>query len=57
MTSHEHNYIFTNEDYQVCTLCGVFNFSQNMRSCYIIKDINTKPPTSLSYILDNNLID
>ena len=38
MIFHDHNYIFNNDGYQVCTLCGVCTSLQDMRSVDIITD-------------------
>ena len=57
MTSHDHNYIFNNDGYQVvCTLCGVCSSLQDMQSFDIITDTISKSPTSFSYISYNNHI-
>ena len=56
MILHDHNYIFNNDGYQVCTLCGVCTSLQDMQSVDIITDTISKSPTSFSYILYNNHI-
>ena len=56
MILHDHNYIFNNDGYQVCTLCGVCTSLQDMRSVDIITDSISKNTTSFSYILYNNHI-
>ena len=46
MVFHDHNYIFNNEGYQVCTLCGVCTSLQDMRS------VDMKPD-NISKLNDN----
>ena len=56
MIFHDHNYIFNNDGYQVCTLCGVCTSLQDMRSVDIKPDNISKTSTDFSYILYNNNI-
>ena len=56
MIFHDHNYIFNNDGYQVCTLCGVCTSLQDMRSVDIKPDNISKTSTNFSYILYNNHI-